>query len=276
MQLDSSVTTITSNSASASPAPQAVRLLGARLDSTTEQQCIGLVLDSLDKGRGGWIVTHNLDHLRRLTLDGAFRSICEQADIRVADGMPLVWASRIQGTPLPERVAGSSLIWTLTAAAAVRRKSIFLLGGDGQSSRRAAEALQNRWANLKIAGVDPAPVGFDQDPVHMEQLRQGLIAAHPDIVFVALGSPKQEQLINELRGTLPKAWWIGVGISFSFVCGEVKRAPNWAQRAGLEWVHRMAQEPGRLWRRYLCQGIPFAARLFVSAALNRFAVRTDS
>lgn len=220
-------------------------------------------------------MTHNLDHLRRLTLDGAFRSLCEQADIRVADGMPLVWASRIQGTPLPERVAGSSLIWTLSAAAAMRGKSIFLLGGDGESSSRAAEALQSKWPNLKVAGVDPAPVGFDRDAARLEQLRRRLIAAGPDIVYVALGSPKQEQLISELRSTLPHAWWIGVGISFSFVCGEVRRAPRWAQRAGLEWVHRLAQEPGRLWRRYLCQGIPFAARLFVSAALKRFAVRTE-
>ncbi len=275
MQPDSSVTTRDSNPPRALPARRTIRLLGALLDSTTERQCIAHVLDSLGKGQGGWIVTHNLDHLRRLTLDGAFRALCEQADIRVADGMPLVWASRIQGTPLPERVAGSSLIWTLTQAAAMRGKSIFLLGGDGESSSRAAEALQTKHPDLTIAGVDPAPIGFDQDVARMEQLRQSLIAARPDIVYVALGSPKQEQLINDLRGTLPRAWWIGVGISFSFVCGEVRRAPRWAQRAGLEWVHRMTQEPGRLWRRYLCQGIPFAARLFVSAALNRFAVRTE-
>ena len=101
-------------------------------------------------------------------------------------------------------------------------------------------------------------------------------AANPDIIYVALGSPKQEWLIGQLRGYLPRAWWLGIGISFSFLSGHVKRAPMWMQRAGLEWLHRLCQEPRRLARRYLVQGLPFAALLFASAIKNRFRTASNN
>jgi len=109
----------------------------------------------------------------------------------------------------------------------------------------------------------------------MESIRNKLLASQPDMVFVALGSPKQEYLIQTLRPLLPQAWWIGVGISFSFVCGHIRRAPGWMQRCGLEWLHRLAQEPGRLARRYLVQDMPFAVRLLVHAGMRGIARRTS-
>ncbi len=252
---------------------QRVRLLGFPLDVVTETECVDRILNAIDKGRGGWVVTHNLDHLRRLVRDSGFAALCASAQLRVADGMPLVWASRIQGTPLPERVAGSSLIWTLTESAAKRGRSIFLLGGEGSASTAAGEALRARYPGLKIAGIDPAPIGFDKNIEYMEQLKRMLRKSRPNIVYVALGSPKQELIISQLREIVPNAWWMGVGISFSFVCGDVRRAPRWVQRIGLEWVHRMAQEPTRLWRRYLWEGVPFALRLLSSAARRRLGRR---
>ncbi len=247
-----------------------IDLLGFPIDAMTEVECIERILESIRSSRGGWVVTHNLDHLRRLANDRAFADLCDDSDIRVADGMPLVWASRLQGTPLPERVAGSSLIWTLTAAAASQDRSIFLLGGDGNTASDAAATLKSRFPSLRIAGTDPAPLGFDRNTEQFAQLKRTLENAQPDIVYVALGSPKQELVIGELRDLLPATWWMGVGISFSFVCGEVRRAPRWMQHLGLEWIHRMAQEPGRLWKRYLVEGVPFAIRLLLWAASRRF------
>lgn len=249
--------------------PGRIYLLGFPLDALTEQQCIAHILGALAESSGGWVVTHNLDHLRRLHRDQSFAALCRDAELRVADGMPLVWASRIQGTPLPERVAGSSLIWTLTAQAARNGRSVFLLGGDGDTAEQAAATLKHHYPELTVAGTDPAPMGFDSDARQFEQLKRQLRQASPDIVFVALGSPKQEVIIQRLREAAPTAWWMGVGISFSFVCGDVIRAPRWIQRLGLEWMHRMAQEPGRLWRRYLFEGIPFALRLIGSAGWKR-------
>src|SRR5262249_32977844 len=114
-------------------------------------------------------------------------------------------------------------------------------------------------------------VGFEKDPAQLESIRRQIVAAKPDIVYVALGFPKQELLTKYLRPALPRATFLGVGIALSFIAGEVKRAPRWAQQAGLEWLHRLVQEPRRLARRYLLQGLPFALFcLFPLAILQRW------
>lgn len=246
-----------------------IDLQGIRLHAVTEAQAVEHILGRLDAGQGGWAITPNLDHLRRLRGDAALREIYKGADLLVADGMPLIWAARLQGTPLPERVAGSSLISTLSAGAARCERSVYLLGGDPGTADEAAEVLRQRHPNIRIAGTYCPEMGFEKDETQVQQLIQRLCQADPDIVYVALGSPKQEWLIDRLRARLPRAWWLGIGISFSFLCGQVRRAPAWMQRAGLEWVHRLAQEPRRLAKRYLAQGLPFAASLLAGAAFRR-------
>ena len=249
-------------------APHAVDLEGVRLHALDERECVALVMEASSAGRGGWIVTPNLDHLRRLRGDESFRACYGRADVAVADGMPLVWACRLQNTPLPGRVAGSDLIWSLSRAAAERGRSVYFLGGDPGTAEEAARGLRARFQGLRVAGVAcPAP-GFEQRPGEIEEIAAQLAAARPDVVFVALGSPKQEALIERLRPGLPSAWWMGVGISFSFVAGRVKRAPGWVRGMGLEWVHRMAQEPRRLARRYLFDGLPFGAALIARSAVR--------
>jgi N-acetylglucosaminyldiphosphoundecaprenol N-acetyl-beta-D-mannosaminyltransferase len=246
-----------------------ITLRGVSLHAITPTQCIDHILGSIDRGKGGWVVTPNLDHLRRSVRDQSFADLCAQADLRVADGMPLIWASRLQGTPLPARVAGSDLISTLSSAAAKQGRSIFLLGGEPGTAEQAANVLRQRDPSLRIAGCHCPPPGFEKNPAQRRAMETALRDAQPDIVFVALGSPKQERLIASLRAALPSTWWLGVGISFSFLSGHVKRAPRWAQVLGLEWAHRLAQEPKRLARRYLVEGVPFALSLLTRCALAR-------
>lgn len=254
-----------------------VELLGQPVHALTEAEAIDHILRRLDEGRGGWVATHNLDHLRRLCRDRAFAELCATASLRTADGRPLLWAARLQGTPLPQRVAGSDLTWSLTEAAAAHGRSVFLLGGapapspdQPSTADRAAECFRRRFPALAVAGTLCPPFGFDRDPVLLADIARRVAAARPDIVYVAVGSPKQEQLIRQLLPAWPRAWYLGVGISLSFVTGEVRRAPRWMQAAGLEWAHRLAQEPGRLARRYLLEGIPFAVRLLTASAVRRF------
>ncbi|MSP14110.1 MAG: glycosyltransferase [Chloroflexi bacterium] len=247
-----------------------VRLRQACLHAVTESQCVSLVMRDLAAGQGGWIVTMNLDHLRRFVQDQRYAALCRESTLLVADGMPLIWASRLQGTPLPERVTGSDLIWSLSAAAAAQRQSIFLLGGAPGTAQATAQALRQRFPTLSIAGIQAPYFGTHQQQPEIDRFMAHVVQPRPNIIFVAFGSPKAEALISTYRHLLPGAWWIGVGISFSFVSGQIRRPPRWAQGMGLEWFFRLMQEPRRLGKRYLVYGIPFAFSLFCSAVVHRF------
>jgi N-acetylglucosaminyldiphosphoundecaprenol N-acetyl-beta-D-mannosaminyltransferase len=251
-----------------------VRLRGLRFHAISEARCVEHILRNLDAGRGGWVITVNLDHHRRALRDDSYSELCQKASLVVADGMLTVFASRLQGTPLPERVAGSDLISSLSAAAERYGRSIYLLGGSPGSAEGARGVLQRRHPDLRIAGIDCPPMGFEDDADEFERVAQVVVDAAPDIVLVALGSPKQERLIARLRDRLPRAWWLGVGISFSFLSGHVRRAPRWMQTIGFEWLHRLVQEPRRLAWRYLIEGIPFALGVLVSASGQRLRQRS--
>jgi N-acetylglucosaminyldiphosphoundecaprenol N-acetyl-beta-D-mannosaminyltransferase len=254
--------------AAVSDRPRRIDIMGLELHGLSEDRVIAQALDGVGSGRGGWICPVNLDVLRQIVADPELGALVRGADLVVSDGMPLLWASRVQGTPLEHRVAGSSLIHTLTAAAAGAGASVFLLGGAPGVAEASADRLRESAPGLRIAGTHCPPMGFERSPDALRAIERALLAAQPDIVFVGLGFPKQERLILSVRHLLPAAWWVSCGISMSYVTGDVVRAPVWAQRLGLEWLHRLAQEPRRLARRYLVEGFPFLARL-LSVSLRR-------
>jgi len=250
-------------------APPIVVLDGLGMHAITQRECVDAVLRALAAGRGGRVLTVNLHLLRRCRRDPGYAALCRRADLIVADGVPLLWAGRLQGTPLPERVAGSDLILSLCAAAARSGRSIFLLGGAPGSAQAAARVLRERSPGLRIAGVACPPPGFETSESELRTLADALRAQRPDIVFLGLSAPKPDELAEQLAHLLPASWWIGVGVGLSFVAGALPRAPAWMQRAGLEWLHRLWTEPRRLARRYLLEGIPFALGLLVRSALRR-------
>src|SRR5579875_2505339 len=149
--------------------------------------------------------------------------------------------------------------------------SVFLLGGNPGTADAAAAELIRACPHLRVAGTLCPPFGFDQDPVWLERIARVLEERAPDIVYVGLGCPKQERLISLLRRRLPKAWFVSCGGSFNFVAGDIPRAPAAMQRLGLEWLHRLAKEPRRLYRRYLFSGIPFLVQLMLSAVAFRLS-----
>jgi N-acetylglucosaminyldiphosphoundecaprenol N-acetyl-beta-D-mannosaminyltransferase len=243
--------------------------MGLDVAAVSERDTINYVLHALVRHRGGWVETVNLDILRQWRGSADVRELFAAADLVVADGMPLVWAGELQGSPLPERVAGSALVLSLTAAAADAGLSVFLLGGNPGAANAAAAELVKLSPQLRVAGTFCPPFGFDSDPAWLDRIEQLLREKAPDIVYVGLGCPKQERLIFQLRTRLPTTWFVSCGVSFSFVAGEISRAPVIMQRLGLEWLHRLAQEPRRLYRRYLFLGIPFLIHLLASAVAFR-------
>ena len=244
-------------------------MYGIDFDRLHEKAVTRHVVAELTAGRGGQIVTPNVDILRRVRRDRESRAYVESASLVVADGAPLIWASRLAGNPLPGRVAGSDLIWSLTAALAGQGRSIYLLGGAPGTSSRAEQVMRSRFPHLRIAGHLSPPFGFDTRPDQFEAACAAVVAARPDLVYVGLGFPKQERVIARLRPLLSSSWFLGCGAAIDFVAGVHRRAPVWMQRSGLEWVHRLASEPTRLMRRYLLHDLPFALELLAMSTRQR-------
>jgi N-acetylglucosaminyldiphosphoundecaprenol N-acetyl-beta-D-mannosaminyltransferase len=249
-----------------------VELDGLLFDAVTEAEAVTLVRTALERGAGGRIITPNVDILRRARVDPEAGGYVDDATLIVADGMPLVWASRLAGTPLPGRVAGSSLIWSLSYHLGREGRSIYLLGGEPapagtivDGARRAAAVLAAGCPGLRVAGCTSPEYGFADSPDALAAICHEICEAKPDVVYVGLGFPKQEQVISLLRPDLPFTWFLGCGAAINFVAGDQARAPEWMQRSGLEWTYRLAEEPRRLAGRYLRHDAPYAIRLLTTA-----------
>jgi N-acetylglucosaminyldiphosphoundecaprenol N-acetyl-beta-D-mannosaminyltransferase len=251
------------------PAAEIVRLGGLPIRRMDRRSVVDQIFSELASGRGGWLITANIDFVQRAATDPAMREQYLRADLIVADGIPLIWAARLKGQPIRERSAGSDLVWLLAERAADEGRSIYLLGGQGGAAEGAAKRLMDCWPALRIAGWSSPWISSPPTCEELDSIREELARARPDLVYVAFGTPKQEFLIDALRSDFPGAWMMGCGISLSFIAGDVVRAPRWMQRAGLEWIHRLVQEPGRLARRYLLKNLPFSFRLLLTSWLAR-------
>jgi len=252
-----------------------IALAGQQIATLTRHQVVELIERELSAGRGGFVITTNVDHLQRCSREPEIRALYESAQLVVADGMPLLWAARLQRTPLPDRVAGSDLVWLLAEQAARCGRSIYLLGGAEGAAEAAVGRLRERYPGLRIAGWSAPSVSAVPTDSEVAAIAEELARVRPDLVYVGLGAPKQERLMARLEPHLPNTWLLGIGISLSFIADQVRRAPNWMQRSGLEWVHRLAQEPHRLARRYLIDDLPFLVRLLCASVAARAAASRE-
>jgi len=219
------------------------------IDALRFDEAASAIEAMVDARRGGSVFTPNLDHIVNAEENAAFADAYSRASLSLVDGQPLVWASRLLGLPLPEKISGSDLAWPVLQLAARRGFRVYLLGGAEGAAAEVARRCQSE-LGLTVCGVD-APRIEPQATPGDELITARIAAARPDLVLVALGSPKQELWIDRTAARLSPAVQLGVGASLDFLAGKVRRAPRWMQRAGLEWLYRLAQEPGRLWRRYL-------------------------
>jgi len=253
--------------------PPRVAVGGVGIDPLTEDEVVDRIEAELRADRGGHVVTPNVDICRAIAREPALGELVRRAELVVADGMPLVWASRLLGTPVPGRVTGADLIWSLSKRAALRGWPVYLLGAPPGVARRAAAELTGCHPRLHVCGVDAPPYGFDASARGRARVLRKVVAAGPRIVFVGLGFPRQDLLIAELRLALPRAWFVGCGAAIAFAAGTTSRAPGWMRAAGLEWLFRLGSEPGRLARRYLVDDAPFALRLLITSAAVRLRRR---
>lgn len=219
------------------------------VDVVDSREALAEVERLIDAKQGGFVFTPNIDHVVNVERDDAFAAAYARADLSIADGMPLVWASHLLGTPLPERVAGSDLVGPLLERAGQRQWRVFLLGAAPGVADKAAKVAKEKW-NTLIVGTD-APMVNLKDTAQLDAIAQQLADAKPDLVLLAFGAPKQELLIAHIADRVKPAVLLGIGASLDFIAGTIKRAPAIMRKTGFEWLYRLAQEPGRLWRRYL-------------------------
>lgn len=250
-----------------------VEILGTDIDNLTMHEVLNRIVTSVETRTFSFAVTPNVDHLMKLRKDHVLRSIYKRANLVLPDGVPLLWASKLLRTPLKERINGTDLLVRLCEVAAERGYSVYFLGGNPGTAATAATVLSNQSPGLRVAGWSCPIYGFENDPVACEEIRERIVSAKPDILFVGLGAPKQEKWIHKYARETGVCFAVGIGISFSLVCGELMRAPKWMQSHGFEWLWRLCVEPKRLWKRYLLDDMPFIS-LVMFELIRRFVTKT--
>jgi len=224
--------------------------------------------DLVQAGNGGTVFTPNVDHIMVAEKNERFRQAYRRVSLSLVDGVPVLWAARLLGQPLPEKVSGSDLVIPLLARAAQRHWRVFLLGGAPGAGERASARLREQFPELKVVGVDAPRVDLAAPRDERLALAQRVAATRPDLVLVGFGAPKQEIFCDETLDAFKPAVLVCVGASIDFIAGVTRRAPAWMSRCGLEWTYRLAQEPRRLAARYLLRDTQF---LFV--VLKQWAAR---
>jgi N-acetylglucosaminyldiphosphoundecaprenol N-acetyl-beta-D-mannosaminyltransferase len=237
-----------------------ISILGVPFDNVTTPQTLSLFKDMIESKSPHYVATANVDFVVQAGHDVELRRILNDAHLVLADGMPLVWASHLLGNPLPERVAGSDLVPLLLEQAERLGHSVFFLGGQEAVTAKALENIRAKHPALKIAGSMSPPFAALLEMDH-EGICAAIKEAKPDMLLVSFGCPKQEKWISMNYRELGVPVSMGVGATIDFLAGAVKRAPVIMQRTGTEWIFRLAQEPRRLFKRYLTDMIFFGAAI---------------
>ncbi len=231
-----------------------VHLFGCRIDALRMPEAAARAYELMAAGEDlcNYVVTPNVDHVVMLEHHQGLRRAYDDADLVLADGMPVVLASRLFGSPLPERVTGADLVPAVFDAAADRGGlRVFLLGAGPGVGEMAAANIAKRWPAVEVCGTYSPPFGFEKDPAENDAILAMIAASCPDALVVGLGAAKQELWVHANREAIRAKTAFCVGATIDFLAGHKRRAPMWMRDNGLEWLHRVATEPRRLLGRYL-------------------------
>jgi N-acetylglucosaminyldiphosphoundecaprenol N-acetyl-beta-D-mannosaminyltransferase len=246
-------------------------VLGCQIDRLDMPQTLARCEDLIARREFAQHVAINASKLVAMQRDPELRRIVEDCELVSADGQAVVWASRLMGDPLPERVAGIDLMEELFGLAERRGFRVFILGAKADVLQQARGKIMARHPRLKLVGTRDGYFTAEEDAAVAEEVRR----AHPDILFVAISSPRKEYWLGRYGRDIGVPFVMGVGGAIDVVAGITQRAPRPLQRLGLEWAYRLAQEPHRLWRRYAVTNIEFVS-LVVRGLARRRLRKVDS
>lgn len=250
-----------------------IEVLGVGIDAVTMAQVGHAFGQMIESSRPHLVFNVNVDICMQARRDAELAAILHAADLVLVDGTPMVWAARLLGTPLPERVSGSDFLPWFCGIAAESGYRLFFLGAGPGVAQRAKEAVEELLPDLSIVGTYSPPYGFEHNDEENRRIVELVRRASPDVLFVAFGAPKEQKWLYRFRDDLGVPVAMGVGSSFDYLAGRLKRAPRWIQALGLEWIYRLAQEPKRLWRRYLLSDPPFIFYLLLDFARRKVIMR---
>lgn len=237
--------------------PKRVAVMGAPVDPWTMAQTVERTKELIDSGAFAHLIGVNADKLLQMRDDSEMDAIVRRCEVVNADGASMVMAAQRLGEPVPERVAGIDLMGELCSLAEREGYRVFLLGAKREVVERTRDVLIGEHPRIEIAGIRDGYFGEEEFDAVAEDVRE----SGAQITFVGITSPKKERLIERFRDLGLKGAYVGVGGSFDVVSGAIPRAPMWMQRAHLEWLFRMMQEPGRLTKRYVVGNARFMALL---------------
>lgn len=230
-----------------------IQMMGCLIDNLTMEETLQTIEGFIHSRAPHQHVVVNVDKLVKASRDPALRDIINRCDLINADGMPVVWASRLLGRPLKERVTGVDLFEALMRRSAEKGWRVFLLGAQEEVVSKVNDLYQAKYPGLVISGYRNGYWKEGQDQEVVEQIK----ASGADLLFVAISSPKKELFLGKYQSDMKVPFAMGVGGTFDVAIGKVKRAPVWMQNSGLEWFYRFLQEPKRMYRRYFFEDSRF-------------------
>ncbi|MBD3265096.1 WecB/TagA/CpsF family glycosyltransferase, partial [bacterium] len=228
-----------------------IEILGVQIDNVTSEEALDRIREMVHSGSPHQIVTPAIEQVVRGRRDPEFNQVLSEAEMVLADGMPVVFASKWSKTPLKERITGVDSIPALCRMAEQENFSVFFMGGEEGVAEETAAWCRQQFPKLKIAGTYCPPYQFELDPAQENQAIDIVRQAQPDILFLAISSPRAEKWLHRRKQELGVPVMMGIGGAFNFITGREKRAPQWIQNLGLEGIYRLAQRPGEIWKRIL-------------------------
>lgn len=255
--------------------PSRINVLGVGVHALNLRLAVAVLQDAIATKTKGYVCVTGVHGVSEAQSDPEFRAILNKALLNTPDGMPLVWIGRGSGAREMERVYGPDLLIEVCRASETTGWRHFFYGGGNGTADALAATLQARFPRLQVVGTHTPPFR-PLTPSELEALQAQVTSARPDIFWVGLSTPKQERFMASTLGRLDVPIMIGIGAAFDLVSGKVRQSPRWIQRSGFEWLYRLVQEPGRLWKRYLKNNPLFVGRLFLQlTGLRRYSIDTN-
>lgn len=239
-----------------------MKFMNTEIDNLTMDEALRRIDELIQEDRCAYVVTPNVDHIVKLEHDKELHKAYKHADLILTDGKPLIWISRLYGTPIKQKLSGSDLFPRVCELAAEKGYRVFFLGAAEGVAEKAAQNLIKQFPKLKIVGTYSPSIGFEKDTNELEYMINLVKSVSPQVLIVGLGCPKQELFIYNYRERLEVPISLGLGAVLDFASENVRRAPKWMSDYGLEWFFRLIHEPRRMAKRYLIDDLRILSMVF--------------